>query len=61
MRATDGGRNGRNGRRAQVPPYLAIHRYQTALLRHPAFPPLLFQNPKLMVSFHQNTRDTLVR
>ena len=39
-----------------VPPYLAIHRYRSSLLRHPLFPRLLFQNPGLMVAFHQSTR-----
>ena len=44
-----------------VPPFAAINRYRASLIRNPAFPRLLFLNPKLMVAFHQKTRDDLVR
>ena len=44
-----------------VPPFLGINRYRASLLRNPAFPRLLYLNPKLMVAYHQKTRDDLVR
>eukprot|EP01043_Picozoa_sp_COSAG02_P038377 COSAG02_NODE_2953_length_7672_cov_2.308464_4_plen_2023_part_00 len=44
-----------------VPPFLAVNRYRASLLRNPAFPRLLYLNPKLMVAYHQKTRDDLVR
>jgi hypothetical protein len=50
-----------NGWDLTVPPFLAINRYRASLIRNPSFPRLLFLNPKLMVAFHQKTRDDAVR